>query len=542
MKSDNIALSNSRRGFLRKGIAGGLLFPAADLVAQSPKPSLPATSGKLGRGSFDVREFGASGNGVRLETKSLQAAIDACAASGGGTVHFPSGKYLSGTIFMKSNVTLALEAGATLLGSTNLDDYPSVRPSTVRSYTDYYVRNSLIFGEGLERIAITGLGTIDGQGMTFREPYPKRPYIIRFINCHQVEVSELHIQDSPMWVQHYLECSHVNLHNLTVRSLSNRNNDGIDLDACEKVRISNCDIIAEDDAIVLKSTTDKPCQDVTITNCVLSSRCNALKLGTESVGGFRNITISNCVIYDTDLSGIALETVDGGTLENICVSDITMRNVKSAIFLRLGDRGRPLYEGAPKRPVGAFRNVHISNVLADGADKIGCAIAGIPDHAIENVTLENIRIQYQGGGKKEDVMREIPEKLNEYPEYINFGVLPAYAFYCRHARGIRFANVRVSCLIADERPALVCDDVDRLAVSGFEADKSSPVFILRNTRHALLNGNVAPEDGKIFLRAEGMSANIRLFGNDLSTTPTPVEFGPGTKSDAVVYENPPDAK
>jgi hypothetical protein len=533
-------LPESRRKFIRMGLTSGLLLPATALAAREATPAGQNSSSQTRvTGFINVREFGAIGDGIHLETKSLQAAINACAARGGGVVYFPPGRYLSGTIFLKSKITLTLEAGATLLGSTSLSDYPAVRPSSVRTYTDSYVRHSLLFGEGLDRVTITGRGTINGQGAPFRDPEPKRPYIIRLISCSNVEVSGIRLEDSPMWVQHYLECSHLLLRDLTIRSICNRNNDGIDIDACEKVRISNCDIISQDDAIVLKSTTERPCQDITITNCLLSSRCNALKLGTESVGGFRNIAISNCAIYDTDLSGLALETVDGGMLENVAVSSLVMRNVKSAMFLRLGNRARPIYEGAAARPIGPFRNVAITNVQAEGADRIGCAIAGIPGHPIENVVLENIRIQYEGGGSKGDVLREIPEKIEAYPEYVNFGLLPAYGFYCRHVRNLRLNRVHVSCRTLDERPALVCDDVQRLGISELEANETSPVVLLRNTRRALLSNNLSPEGNRAFLRVEGPGTNhIHLAGNDLSTTTIPVERGNEVEADAIVNDLP----
>jgi polygalacturonase len=273
---------------------------------------------------------------------------------------------------------------------------------------------------------------------------------------------------------------------------------------------------------------------VAVSNCIVSSRCNAFKLGTESVGGFQNITFSNCAVYDTGLSGIALETVDGGILENVNVSGITMRNVKSAIFLRLGNRARPAYEGAPQAGVGAFRNVSITNVQADGADKAGCAIAGLPGHPLEDVTLEDIRIRFAGGGTKQDASREAPEAAEAYPEYNIFGTLPAFGFYCRHVQGLRFDRAQVSRKTPDDRPALVCDDVDGLTVSGFESPNSDPLLVLRNTRRALLFGNRAPEGKRIYLRAEGSGTrNIQLASNDLIGCEMPVERGPGLSRDAV---------
>jgi polygalacturonase len=404
----------------------------------------------------------------------------------------------------------------------------------LRSYTDVYVHQSLLYGENLDRVAILGHGTIDGQGAQFPGPYRTRPYIIRMVNCTNVEVAGIHLKDSPMWVQHYLACSDVHLHGLTVRSVCNANNDGIDIDACERVLISDCNIVSGDDSIVLKSTTNRSCRDVTVSNCVLSSRCNAFKVGTESVGGFQNITFSNCVVYETGLSGIALETVDGALLEKVNLSGITMRNVKSAIFLRLGNRARRAYEGAPQPGMGALRNVVITNVQADGADQVGSAIAGLPGHSIEDITLQDIRIRFSGRGTKQDASSEAPEAAAAYPEYNMFGTLPAFGFYCRHVRGLRLEQVQVSHETADDRPALVFEDVDGLTVSGFESSNSDPLLVLRNSRSALLLGNRAPEGNRVYLRAEGSGTrNILLASNDLTGCEMPVERGPGVSRDAV---------
>lgn len=477
------ARAADRRTFLQRWLMGALLVPSVSHAAQT-RSTAP--------GSFlvfSVLAYGASGTGRVSDTKSIQAAVDACAAAKGGVVYFPPGTYFAGTIFLKSNVTLVLDRGAVLLGSPNLSDYPSVQPK-LRSYSDEYVHQSLLYGEDLDGVAITGLGVIDGQGASFKDrKYRIRPYLLRLVNCTNVDVSGIHLKDSPMWVQHYLGCSDVHLHGLTVRSTCNANNDGIDIDACERVSISDCNIISGDDSIVLKSTSGKPCRDVTVTNCVLSSWCNALKLGTESVGSFANIAISNCSIHDTNISGLALEMVDGGTLENISVSGLVMRNVKNAIFMRLGNRARPPYRGAPQPAMGAFRNVTVSGVQADGGDKVGCPIVGLPGHPLEDVTLRDIRVKVAGGGVKADVEREVPEKADSYPEYRIFGVLPASGFYCRHARGLRLHDVQVSLASPDERPALVCDDVDRLTVSAFDAPEGTPDPVLRNCRRSLFYGN-----------------------------------------------------
>ena len=317
-------------------------------LGASPCPAQAAAADVHNRASaippmwFDVTAHGAIADGNSLCTQAIQKAIDAAGYVGGGTVYFPPGTYVSGTIFLRDHVTLQLEAGATLRGSTRLADYPSVEPG-FRSYTDTYVHQCLISGENVENITITGRGTIDGQGAHENfDPagpdwgYRRRPYVIRLVTCRDILIENITLRDSPMWMQHYLACDNLTVRGVTVRSRCNANNDGINIDCCHNVRIADCDISSGDDAIVLKSTADRACENVTITNCIVSSNCNGLKMGTETNGGFRNIAISNCSIYDVRLAGLTLQIVDGGTLDRVAVTNLTMHNVDSPIFLRLG--------------------------------------------------------------------------------------------------------------------------------------------------------------------------------------------------------------
>ncbi len=435
---------------------------------------------------LDVRDYGAVGDGKTLNTQALQKAFDTCAARGGGTVVLPAGRYLTGTLVLRDHITLRIEAGAVLLGSTKLKDYPPKTPA-FRSYTDVnYVDKCLIYAEKVCNIAITGQGTIDGQGGAagFKDkPYKSRPYLIRMIECNNVTIRDITLRDSPMWVQHYLACENLHINGITVHSVVNHNNDGIDIDCCDRVHIANCDINSGDDAIVLKSTAPKLCRRVTITNCMLQSRCNAFKCGTETTGGFEDITVSNCVIHDTRLAGIALQMVDGGSLRRILINNITMINTRSPISVRLGNRARPYLSTGPggstgtfqmeagmKRPgMGTLQDVLISNVMARGADANGCFIAGLADHPIENITLHNVRIAAVGGGKRELVDRTIPENSDSYPECRMFGPLPAYGLYCRHVRNLRLDHVELTYDRPDHRPALFCDDVDGLTLRDFHA-------------------------------------------------------------------------
>jgi len=518
---------------LRRRFVLGLV-PAGAVAAAARPQGRPATA--TGQAGFNVRDHGAVGDGAHLDTKAIQDAVDACARAGGGTVFFPAGAYLSGTIVLKSRVTLDLDAGAVLLGSKNLQDYPSFVPA-LRSFTDTYTERSLIYAEGLQDIGIRGRGVIDGQGAAFKGPYKVRPYMMRFVSCRNVSVTDVGIQDSPMWVQHYLACDEVEIRGIRVHSRVNVNNDGIDIDGSQRVRISDCEITSGDDAIVLKATADRPSKDVVITNCVLSTACNALKLGTESNGGFQNIVISNCTIYDTRLAGIAIEMVDGGVLDRVGISNIVMNGVATPVFIRLGDRARPFTEGGARPPVGKLRNVSIANVQAAGAGGVGCAIAGLPGHAIENVVLENLRLTFAGGGKRADARREIPENAEKYPEHSMFGTLPAYGFYCRHVKGLSLRNIETGFVQDDERPALVCDDVEGLELAGSAfagAPEAEPSVRLKQVQDAFVHGCRAPGRVETWMEVSGNRCErISVMGNDLGNASKAVDIAGDVPKDAV---------
>jgi hypothetical protein len=472
---------------------------------------------KSNQGYFNVLDYGARGDSSYVNSKPIQSAIEACEKAGGGTVYFPAGKFISGTIFMKSNITLFFDAGALLIGSKNLSDYPVTVPA-IRSYTDNYTDKSLIYGEGLEHTGIIGDGILDGNGTAFKGPYKVRPYMIRFINCRDLLIRDITFRNSPMWVQHYLLCENVNIDGITVDSRRDFvNNDGIDIDACKNVRISNCEINSGDDAIVLKSTLNEPCRNIVVTNCFISSNCNGFKLGTESNGGFDNITFSNSVIYDTKLGGISLELVDGGALDKVSVSNITMNNVGTAIFIRLGNRARPFNEKAEKPGMGSLSNVIISNVQATNVGSTGCSITGIPGFPVRNVSLDQIRLMFDGGGTSDLVGREIPEIPEKYPEFRMFGLLPAYGFYCRHVENLSFKDAEIGYLKPDARPAMVCDDIVGLALTGLGAmTEAETALQFIDVQNAMIQSCQALKGTGTFLSIRGGKSNrITLTGNDL---------------------------
>jgi polygalacturonase len=512
-------------------------------------------------GVFDVRDFGATGDGKTVETRFLQAAIEACGESGGGTVLIPAGDYVSGTLFLRDHVTLHLVAGATLLGSTDLADYP-LTICSFPSYTDLYCGRALVWADRLVDIGIEGNGVIDGRGAAFKDNQPKddvareiaadwtdstryfpkgiyinRPYIIRFVSCSKVRVDGITLLNSPMWMQHYLNCDTVWIHGIKVNNHGAPNNDMIDIDCCRDVLVSDCIGDSDDDALTLKSTADAPTENVTVTNCIFSSHCNAIKMGTESSGGFKNITISNCVIRPSNdreahygekqgLAGIALEIVDGGVMDRITLSNIAIQGETAPIFIRLGNRARQFRPSAPKPAPGVLRNILISDIVATDAEPLGCSITGVPGSYVENVRLSNIKISFKGGVEK-IFTGEVPEVENKYPECAMFGDLPSYGFFCRHVKGLSFSDVDLSFAERDVRPAFHFEDVIGLDLEGIsvEATKETPAqVVLKETRQVFIEGCKASPDSVFALLEEGC-AEVTALANDFSRAREAFQFG-----------------
>ena len=478
----------ARRAFITTSLVGAAALPALGFAA----PAVGASGGT----ALNVKDFIGEDGGGSLVTGAINRAIEAASEAGGGTVFFPAGTYESGSIHLKSNVTLHLDAGATLLGAPNdinAYDPPEDNPSDYQDFGHSHWHNSLIWGEGLENITIEGRGTIDGGGMTEEVPGSgggNKTIALKL--CKNIVIKDITIRHAGHFAVLPTGCDNMTIDSVTVDT----NRDGINVDCCRNVRISNCSINTPvDDALCLKTSyalgEKRVTENVTITNCMISGfaegslldgtydttgrHCGGIKFGTESNGDFRNITISNCV-FDTCDIGFSIGTMDGGTIENVTISNITMRNLHGApIFLRAGNRGR----GPDNPPPGTIRDFSISNVFVKGA--AGSHITGIPGNPIENVQLSNIKIIYDGGGSKEDAQTDPPE--NESAYYHLSGPLPSYGFFIRHARGISIRDVTVGYEETDLRPALYCDDVDGLDLDNFNAQRAEdgePSAVLKN--------------------------------------------------------------
>lgn len=447
-----------------------------------------------------VTDMNIVGDGVTMNTEAIQKTIDHChSQKDGGCLVFPEGVYKTGTIVLKSNVTLRLEKGAVISGSTNPYDYYALEAP--KGWDSSAL--GLILADHAENIRITGEGTIDGNGRELalqidslhhigervdpaydhgnRRPNERmRPKLLFISNCKDVTVDGLKMMSSAAWGLSFDTCENLTLTDLDILNRAYWNNDGIDVTDSRHVLISRCRINSADDSICLKSYKVGGCNDdVEITDCDIISSASAIKFGTASWGGFRNVTIRDIRIRDTFRSCIAIESVDGGHIENILVENIFAVNTGNAIFVRLGHRGGE----AP----GTLKNVTIRDMYVDipfgrpdiDYDMRGPAIdffhnplpssiTGIPGHCVENVRLENIEVLCPGRASKGMAyvplsrLSAVPEKIDEYPEFSMFGELPAYGIYVRHVRGLTLDNVNYRLKDSDFRPVYVFDDVEGL--------------------------------------------------------------------------------
>jgi polygalacturonase len=489
----------------------------------------PVTVGSAKK-AYNILDFDAKPDGKTLCTQAIQNAVDQCAKGGGGTVYFPAGTWLTGTIYLESHTTLRLDSGCLLLGSKEKKDYghPRKLRGTEGETFGYW---AIIAGKNLNNISICGRGTIDGQGANFKYKNGSRPKNIYLENCSDVLIEGIGMRSAGSWMQHYRRCGRLTIRDITVFNHVSYNNDGLNIDSCRDVTITGCRVDSDDDAIVLKSLSLNPCENITISDCIVSSHCNSIKMGTESGGGFQNININNCticspryskVIYGRQrgLAGVALEIVDGGTLDRVAISNLTIKGVTVPIFMRLGNRAR-LYEKNQSKPdIGNFRNVIISNIVATDCSQIGCSITGLPAHNIKNVILTNIHLGFEGTGTKKDASREIHEKPTSYPESVMFGTLPAYGFFCRHVNGLKFHNVRFETSSPDYRHAIVFDDVDEAVIDSLDAPfalNAAGMVRCTNSQNIFIRNCRPPNPTDLFLNLDGSrTKNILLLSNDLS--------------------------
>lgn len=570
-----------------------LLAPFLALLAAAGVGDAQVPAPVSAAGVYDVRAFGATGDGRTLDTAAINRAIEAASAAGGGTVQFPAGNYLSFSIRLKSHITLHLDQGCVITAATEAQGFGSYDPAEPNPSGDTFqfqdfghshFHNSLIWGENLTDIAITGPGMIYGKGLPRANggrgrranaqmgpngtispaeaaalPPAALPAeatapvtgvtsnkggnkSVALLNCRNVTLRDFSVLQGG-----WFALLATGVDNLTIDGLRvDTNRDGFDIDGCRNVHISNCSVNAiNDDAIVLKSSYAlgrfRDCENFTITGCLVTGYdpgsfldgtyrheqalandrdgpTGRIKFGTESSGGFKNIAISDCVFERS--RGLALEAVDGGVIEDISITNITMRNVSNAaIFMRIGNRAR----SPAGTPVGAIRRVTISHVVASDVDaRYPVIIAGLPGHPVEDVRLSDIRIVSRGGLALADAANQTPGLVNTfflrgpglagprdpynppeqekgYPEPSMFGVLPSYGVYVRHARGISFRDIDLGFSKDDTRAAVVLDDVAGVDFDHLNAERAggAPLFVLRGVSDFSVSSSGGVPDTRI---------------------------------------------
>lgn len=449
-----------------------------------------------GRPAFTPATFGARGDGTTKDTAAVQGAIRACAAAGGGTVYVPPGKYLIAPIYLASNVTLHLEAGSVLLGSREKRDYRIV----TRRYAGKVgpTIEALINGDDLERVTIAGRGTIDGQGETFWGPLrqffatPKdkrptwegiekdseewiyetpwaRPRLVEFQRCRDLHIEGVTLQNSGFWNLNPMFCENVVIHGVTLFNPEGLapNGDGMDINSCRNVRVSDCFLDVNDDCICLKSGWNEPghpTENVTITNCVTRAGHGGVVMGSDMSGGIRNVTVSNCIFSGTEI-GIRLKTMRGrgAAVENINVTNVIMDNVPHPIHMDMH-----YWKPMPPEPAGErtphFRNLRFSHIDATRAE------AAAYLHGLEEAPIEDLRI---------DGLRVVSKK----------------PFHARHVRGLELRNVRLECA---EGPELVLEDVADVEIDRFQARGArgnGPAIRLTRARRAYVHDSAASGAG-----------------------------------------------
>ena len=462
-------------------------------------------------------------DGKTLNTTVIQQAIDKLSKKGGGRILFPKGTYLTGSLQLKTGVELYFEKEAVLLGSTNPDDYYYSNESKDTNIKNEVSRLALIVAYKAKNIALSGEGSIDGQGLNLalnvdslhhagiridpnynlRRMRPEgtaRPTLFFLSECENITVTGLHLRNSACWGLVFDLCSDLVIDQVEMLNRAYWNNDGFDITDCRRVKVTRCNVNAADDGICLKSHHPDACNDsIYIADCEVRSSASAIKFGTASWGGFKNITIDNIRVFDTFRSAIAIESVDGGDIENIRVSRITAKNTGNALFIRLGHR-----DG---KRVGTIKNIFIKDMNVEipfGRPDINydlrgpevdffhnpfpSSIAGIPGYYIEGVHLENIEITCPGRATKGmayvplNRLKQVPEQIDKYPEFSMFGELPSWGFYIRHTKDITLKNVRLNLSEPDYRPAIISDDVkgDNLEQVSLPPDNKEQIIRVNN--------------------------------------------------------------
>ena len=554
MKADENPVVSRRRWL------GQMSVPVLAASVGSLLPGAKAHAATVGGESagarvYDVRAFGAKGDGATLDTVAVQAAIDACHREQGGVVLVPAGDFVVGTLELKSNVTLHLVAQGRLLGSGKPEHYHAgngVPPGNGNIV--------LISAANAENVSIEGQGTIDGNGAAFytgrgdntgpgqnsAQGYFQRPHLLVFYRCKNLLVRDVFLTKSAYHCMRVLQCERVRLEGVRIHNRVNKNNDGFHIQSCQYVHISNCDVACQDDACALFGSN----KFVTVTNCTFSTRWSVFRFGG---GEAENITVSNCVIYETYGCPVKMRCGARSRFENITFSNLVLKDVTGPISIGLDSNTRRRADDTTPVVKGVVRNITFNGIRASvvavgrqhadlpfkteyrpGETRSCIVLNGAGEEFLEGISFQDVHVTYEGGGTPEEAAREVPQMAGEYFET---GTPPAYGLYARGVRGLTLNNVKFSVTAPDQRPAVVFERVADASVNGLAADgdpRAAALLRFVNTRDALLTASRVLTPAAVFLRVEGASSEgITVDGGDISKAATPLSYGKGANTKAV---------
>ncbi|GAF05428.1 glycoside hydrolase family 28 protein [Saccharicrinis fermentans] len=419
---------------------------------------------------FNVLDYGAKADGFTIDTKAVQAAIDAANKNHGGTVIIPSGKtVMSGTLFMKSFVTLHLENGAILKGSPNIADYPEGTHKNMYK-NEPHMNKCFIYAQNAHSFAFEGYGTIDGNG------HPQhfnrktgRPMMMRFKNCDKIHMRNITLINPAAWTSAWLYCNEIVVDGIRIHSRANGNGDGLDFDGCTNVRVSNSSFDNSDDCICLQaSLPDKPCKDIVISNCIFETKWGGMRIGLLSRGDFESVTVTNCTFKNIQDSGLKIQMNEGGSMKNMVFSNLVMKNVPRPVFMTFAQQKACVDAPDEMYPMKEMKNFIFQNIIADNTEldkNSAFFLTGMPGKHIENIIIKDIQFFIAGGGTKEDAHKK---DLNEYsldvlegwwPEFSRVGTLPASGMFLRHMKNVTVSNFHLFIEGQDARKPIIFDDV-----------------------------------------------------------------------------------
>jgi polygalacturonase len=537
--------------------AGTSLVSGSAIAAPSNEPKDDKMSGAR---VFNIRDYGAIGDGKTLNTSAIQAAIDACTNDKGGTVMVPAGDFLSGTLELKPNVTLHIATAGKLWGSPKREHYTAGKGVPAGNGNIVF-----LFAVNAENVSIEGKGTIDGNGLAFYNGKGDntgpgqngvggnfdRPHLGIFYQCNNLRLNDTFCTASAYHCFRILGCKNVKIDGIRIYNRVNRNNDGFHFNNCQYVHIINCDVQCQDDACALFGSN----KFVTVTNCSFSTRWSVFRFGG---GESQNITVTNCLIYET--YGCPIKISAGrASIENFTFSNIIMRNVTGPIGIGFSGPSNNNPNNNNQPTIAPFiRNIVFSSIRAtvvaqpvdhpdihfgvtvrEGEKNSCITLNAMNDYYIENVSFTDVHIKYAGGGTAAQAAKEVPKTAAEY-----FGVWdpapggpPAYGLYARNVKGLTLQNVRLEYEQPDARPAIIFDNVQDASLTGvmIKGNEAAETFRFINTKDVLLSAVKLLTPSAIFLRVEGLSSEgIIINGGDLRKAKQRVSLDKDIKTETVV--------